>query len=67
MLQKEIREMEKLKEDIEKLNRRMDYYDNFLTGVINSIESDSDYTEAYVKAMKCALSTFNKLFERGCE
>lgn len=53
-----------LLEEVKKLYNRLDLYEDFLTAVITSIETDSDYTEAYVKAMKCALETFNKLFER---
>ena len=53
-----------LAEELHKTNDRLDMYENFLTEVIKSVEPESTYTEAYNKAMQCALDTFKKLFER---
>jgi hypothetical protein len=56
-----------LAEELNKNNDRLDMYENFLTEVIKSIPPESTYTEAYNKAMNCALDTFRKLFEREAD
>lgn len=53
-----------LADELHKTNDRLDMYENFLAEVIKSVDPESTYTEAYNKAMKCALDTFRKLFER---
>ena len=59
-------EMENLKDEIERLNRRLDLYENIFDDLIPVFEEQeqSDYMRGYISSMKNMRNAFVKLFER---
>lgn len=59
-------EMEDLKDEIERLNRRLDLYQDIYDDLIPVFEKqeESDYMRGYISAMRNMKKAFMKLFER---
>lgn len=59
-------EMEELKAELERLNRRLDLYENIYDDLIPVFEKEepSDYMHGYISAMKNMKKAFIRLFER---
>lgn len=64
-------EMENLKDEIERLNRRLDLFEDLYTDVINVLEDnydgESEFQRGYIAALKQSKISFIKLFEREVE
>ena len=55
-----------LRKEIEKYERRLDFFEEFLNNVIaKSDDDESSYCKGYTAAFECVKSTFNAMFERG--
>lgn len=59
-------EVRDLKDEIERLNRRLDLYQNIFDDLIPVFEEqeESDYMRGYISSMKNMKNAFMKLFER---
>lgn len=59
-------EIENLKAENERLNRRLDLYQNIFDDLIPVFEEqeESDYMRGYISSMKNMKKAFMKLFER---